>query len=193
LLAAGAAFVLPGGSHVYARHPWAGLILAAGYVATLVVMIAGARRHVIVASGAFTFGALILADLLGGQLAVRRANQGVLPSRARQLLRGLVLVCAAALLGALAGTHAPVPKPKPDPFLHPRAGVPFSGGSPRGLHDSYGGSPLDLPVVPPELEVFLRRGAASQPASAPLFFPGNPYRVPRPSPDPGPPAGQIPR
>ena len=189
LLAAGAAFVLPGGSHIYARHPWAGLILAAGFLVTLVAMLAGARSHVAVASGALTLCALLLADLVGGQLAARRANLGVLPSRARQLLRGLILVAAAVASGVLAGSRMPVPKPKPDPFLHRHRALPdLGGGSPRGLPDLTGGSPSALPLVPPELEIILqRRGAASQPASAPFLWPRSGIPDLRPPTGPNPP------
>jgi hypothetical protein len=184
ILAGGAAFVLPGGGHIYARHPWSGLILAAGYVLTLIVMVAGARRHAVVAACAFTFGALLLADLVAGQLAVRRANAGLLPTRPRQLLRGVVLVCLAAGFGALVGSRVPPPKPSVDPLIErglldlPRRGRTNLGAGAPGA-----GAPQDLRLVPPELEGLLQlRGPGSQPASAPL-------RWPRPGiPDPPPPA-----
>jgi hypothetical protein len=178
MLAAGAAFVLPGGSHVYARHPWSGLVLAVGYVATLAVMLAGGGRHAVVASGVLTIVALLLADVVGGQLAVRRANRGPAPSRARQLGRGLVLVVVAAALGSLVGSQVRPPKPKPIPFDYRTRGLPLLDPE----------RPLDPPLVPPELEHFLqRRGAASQPTSSQFLWP--PSGIPAPQP----PAPQIPR
>jgi hypothetical protein len=163
LLAAGAAFVLPGGCHIYARHPWSALLLVLGYVVALVVMVA-ARRPGVAAGAAFMLGALILADALGGQLAVRRTNLGLRATRARQVARGVVLVCVTALLGTLFGAVAPQPKPRP-PF---RYGPYLIDHRPPDHSDL----PLDLPGIPPEMEWILRqRGAASQPASAPLLWP----------------------
>jgi hypothetical protein len=180
LLAAGAAFVIPGGSHVYARHPWSGLVLAGGYLLALGVLLAGARHHAVVAAGGLTLAALLTADLVAGQLAVRRANLGLRASRSRQLLRGLVLVALATIVGGVAGSQVrPPPPPPPLPLLPP-------GASPRPVG---GAAPLDFA---PDLDLFLRRHGRP-PASAPFRGRGLPPAPRDPRADPAPRSANEPR
>ncbi|HEY3356440.1 MAG TPA: DUF2007 domain-containing protein [Polyangia bacterium] len=115
VLAAGAAFVIPGGCHIYARRPWTGLVLAVAVIMAVIAL--GAGRGLASTCAAFTFAALLLCDLVFGELAVRATNAGRAAGRPRQLLAGVGLSALALALGLAAALLAPVPKPKPDPLL----------------------------------------------------------------------------
>ncbi|HJL20495.1 MAG TPA: DUF2007 domain-containing protein [Sandaracinaceae bacterium LLY-WYZ-13_1] len=83
-VAAGAAFLLPGGAHFYARAPQRGLVIVIGYVCA----IAGA----VLWDEAALWGVAVvaLADVLGGFEAVERTNTGAPPtSGAAKLGRAL--------------------------------------------------------------------------------------------------------
>jgi hypothetical protein len=133
LLAAGAAIVLPGGCHMYARRPWTGLVLLAAVLVALGALAGG--RRVMSTCAAFTFGALLLGDLVFGQLAVRATNRGRRRGRFAQLGAGLGVAALAAVLGTLLGLVAPAPKPKPDPLVEQllRGRPPGEPGGARGL------------------------------------------------------------
>ena len=111
-LAAGIAFLVPGGGHFHARRPWTGLVVAS----TLLCGWLGSFRlfdlHVLFASemlvGALI--ALVLADSIGGARAATQENRGIHPDQSRQLARGFVLLACAAAAGAAFATVAATPR-----------------------------------------------------------------------------------
>jgi hypothetical protein len=108
LLAAGCTFIVPGGSHFYARRPWTGLLLALGLAAAFVGMAGGSNVESTCA--ALAFAGLVGCDLAGGQRAVRALNREETASRTRQLLSGLAMVALTFGLAYAVGTHLPPPR-----------------------------------------------------------------------------------
>jgi hypothetical protein len=53
--------------------------------------------------------ALLLLDLVGGQLGVRAYNRGVRRSAVSQVAAGAVIVAVAGGVGMVIGSHLPVP------------------------------------------------------------------------------------
>ncbi len=96
-LAAGLVVVFPGLGHAYARSPWSALpIIVAGAFAFLSLGTSS------VFSGAF-IGGIYLADLIGGQLAVRRWNRGERPNSLTQFGYGLIAAFFAFVLALFIG------------------------------------------------------------------------------------------
>lgn len=95
-------FLVPiGAAHFYARHGAAGGILLAGVIGAGLGMMLG-RPELGVA-----WGVLVLADLAGARAAVRRCNEGRVPSERTQRLSALaVVVLAFCAAFALAFAHA---------------------------------------------------------------------------------------
>ena len=99
LLAAGVVGICPGGAHFYARRPLVGLAILAGQAAALATLLGNGPGRPAAAIALF---ALVVVDLVGGQLAVRAWNRGVRPSRPRQAFAGaLVLAGCGAFAAAL--------------------------------------------------------------------------------------------
>jgi hypothetical protein len=112
LIAAGAAFVLPGGGHFYARRPWTGLTIAAtllcGWLTSFVFLVRQGGFD-----GEMLFGsllALVFADSIGGVRAARAENRGIHATQAQQFARALVLMLIAAVAGAGFATAAATPR-----------------------------------------------------------------------------------
>jgi hypothetical protein len=100
LLAAGVVGLCPGGAHFYARRPLVGLAILVGQAAALATLLGnGAGRG----AAAVALVALVLVDLVGGQLAVRAWNRGLRPSRARQAFSGRWCWRAPGALAAAVG------------------------------------------------------------------------------------------
>lgn len=100
LIAAGAVAICPGGSHLYARRPLVAIAIAAGELGSVLYLAAGDGRA---AAGA---GALLLAlllwDLVLGQLAARAWNRGVRIARRGQAWRGALVLASAGILALFA-------------------------------------------------------------------------------------------
>jgi hypothetical protein len=108
IFAAGFAFFLPGGAHLYARRAWTALVVAAGVVACLATAITAhsALRF------EFAFAiliALVGCDAVAGVRAARAEARGEHRSRGRQVARGLAVLGAAIAVGggARLATAAP--------------------------------------------------------------------------------------
>jgi hypothetical protein len=111
-LAAGVAFLFPGGGHLHARRPWTalpiGTTLLAGWLTSF-----GFLRWEASFAGEMLFGALIalvLCDSIGGARAAMAENRGIHPSRPRQLARAFVLIAGAGAAGAAFATVASIPR-----------------------------------------------------------------------------------
>ena len=89
-IAAGLAFIFPGGSHYYARRPWTGLVFTALFLVALVLLAGGAYR-----SGAVALLGVPLLDLVGGQVAVRAANRGHKVAAVTQIAQGIMMAMGA--------------------------------------------------------------------------------------------------
>jgi len=98
LFAAGFAFFLPGGGHLYARRPWTGLVMAAGLVAGFALLFTSRNRALSEAAGGWLL-ALVACDAIAGVLAARAEARGEHRTRGAQLGRGVVLVSLAIVLG----------------------------------------------------------------------------------------------
>lgn len=96
-LAAGLVFVFPGLGHVYARSPWSALPIAFSGILGLLMLGESSVFSGVVIAGVY------IADIIGGQLAVRRWNRGERPNSTTQFVYGLVaafIVVVAAMLVA---------------------------------------------------------------------------------------------
>ena len=85
-IAAGLAFIFPGGSHYYARRPWTGVILTLLFFLGMFSLVGGTSTSGVVA----TLGAPLM-DMVGGQVAVGAVNRGEKASAAAQLGRGMMM------------------------------------------------------------------------------------------------------
>lgn len=97
-IAAGLAFIFPGGSHYYARRPWTGLIFTVLFFVAISSLAAGSSTAGVVAA----LGVPLL-DMAGGQAAVGAVNRGEEASMASQLARGLMM--AVSILAAAFAVH----------------------------------------------------------------------------------------
>jgi hypothetical protein len=98
IFAAGFAFFLPGGAHLYARRAWTALVVAAGVIACLAAAVTA--RSALTFEFAFAIlAALVGCDAVGGVRAARAEARGEHRSRGRQLARGLALLGAAIAVG----------------------------------------------------------------------------------------------
>jgi hypothetical protein len=95
-VAAGLAFIFPGASHYYARHPWTGLVLTLTFFAGFFLLAQGAERAAIV-----LIGGVPLLDLITGQLAVGAYNRGSPRSVAVQLVQGAAMAAVLVLVALL--------------------------------------------------------------------------------------------
>jgi hypothetical protein len=109
-LAAGIAFLVPGGGHFHARRPWTGLVVAStlfcGWLSSFSLVHASFGAEML-------FGALIalvLADSIGGARASTQENRGIHPDQMRQLANGFVLLACASAAGAVFATVAATPR-----------------------------------------------------------------------------------
>ena len=113
VLAAGIAFLVPGGGHFHARRPWTGLVvgstLVCGWLGTFALFLSLHTSF----GAEMLFGAvvaLVLADSIGGARAAMQENRGVHPDQSRQLARGFMLLACAAAAGATFATVAATPR-----------------------------------------------------------------------------------
>lgn len=134
LLAAGVVPVCPGGGHFYARRPLTGVAIAAGELAAVIALAHGGSRG---AWGAVTLALLMLADLVGAQLAVRAWNRGARGTRLRQALHGLAMLVGAGAIAnvvAPAMAHATWRRHGPTPYQELHEGAPHPSSLPFPLH-----------------------------------------------------------
>ena len=102
LLAAGVAFLLPGGGHFHARRPWTGLLVGTTLVCGWISRWGSSWRGSF--AGEMLFGsliALVFADAIAGRRAAMAENRGIHPGEVRQFARGLVMVACAVAVGAV--------------------------------------------------------------------------------------------
>jgi hypothetical protein len=111
-LAAGIAFLVPGGGHFHAHRPWTGLLigttLLCGWLTTW-----GFLAWQGSFAGEMLFGALValvFADSIGGARAAMAENRGLHPSQPRQFARGFVLMACAGAAGAVFAGVASIPR-----------------------------------------------------------------------------------
>jgi hypothetical protein len=95
-IAAGLAFIFPGASHYYARHPWIGMCFTVTFFSGLFFFAQGAARSAAV----LLLGTPAL-DLVAGQFAVGAHNRGAPRSVLIQLVQGGVMSGALFLLATL--------------------------------------------------------------------------------------------
>jgi hypothetical protein len=135
IFAAGVTPVLPGASHFYARRPWTGAAILVAQAAALTAIV-GARGEV-AEIATVVFWGLLLFDLIGGQVAVGKWNQGLRAGTGRQLLSGVAAVC---LLGVAGVVLAPILRKVPPPRHDDGSGNDDAAGFRRGT-----GRPDGLP------------------------------------------------
>ena len=95
-IAAGLAFIFPGASHYYARHPWVGMFFTVTFFSGLFFFAQGA-----VHSAAVLLLGTPALDLVAGQFAVGAYNRGMPRSVLIQLVQGVVMSGALLLLATL--------------------------------------------------------------------------------------------
>jgi hypothetical protein len=111
LLAAGVAFLFPGGGHFHARRPWTGLLVGTTLVCGWISRSGSSWRESFV--GEMLFGslvALVFADAIAGRRAAMAENRGIHPGQASQFARGLVMVACAVAVGAVFASAAATPR-----------------------------------------------------------------------------------
>jgi hypothetical protein len=113
MLAAGIAFLVPGGGHFHARRPWTGLLvgttLLCGWMTSWGYAISWRGSFV----GEMLFGgliALVFVDAIAGRRAAMAENRGIRAGQLRQFARGLVMIACAAAAGAVFATAAATPR-----------------------------------------------------------------------------------
>lgn len=95
-IAAGLAFIFPGASHYYARHPWIGMCFTVTFFSGLFFFAQGAAHSAAV----LLLGTPAL-DLVAGQFAVSAYNRGAPRPILIQLVQGVVMSGALFLLATL--------------------------------------------------------------------------------------------
>lgn len=100
VLAIGAAILVFGGSHLYARRPWTAAILASVQLSALLLARHDPPEGAI--GGAAVF-AIIAADAIFGARAAAAWNRGVRPSIGRQVGAGVLIASLVALVAGCAG------------------------------------------------------------------------------------------
>jgi hypothetical protein len=111
LLAAGIAFLFPGGGHFHARRPWTGLLVGTTLVCGWISRWGSSWRESF--AGELLFGslvALVFVDAIAGRRAAMAENRGIHPGQARQFARGFVMVACAVAVGAVFATAAATPR-----------------------------------------------------------------------------------
>ena len=111
LLAAGIAFLFPGGGHFHARRPWTGLLVGTTLVCGWISRWGSSSRESF--AGELLFGslvALVFVDAIAGRRAAMAENRGIHPGQARQFARGFVMLACAAAVGAVFATAAATPR-----------------------------------------------------------------------------------
>jgi hypothetical protein len=113
MLAAGIAFLVPGGGHFHARRPWTGLLvgttLLCGWMTSWGYAISWRGSFV----GEMLFGglvALVFVDAVAGRRAAMAENRGIHPGQARQFARGFVMLACATAAGAVFAIAAATPR-----------------------------------------------------------------------------------
>lgn len=105
ILAAGISFLIPGGSHFYARRFWTGALVAVGIILGIVN---SAQPDPVRGTAAFiTILGLVAFDLVLGQLAVRATNRGARWGAVKQLLIGASALFVAGGAGAVIAPRLP--------------------------------------------------------------------------------------
>ena len=111
LLAAGVAFLFPGGGHFHARRPWTGLLVGTTLVCGWISRWGSSWRESF--TGEMLFGsliALVFVDAIAGRRAAMAENRGIHPGQARQFARGFVMMACAVAAGAVFATAAAAPR-----------------------------------------------------------------------------------
>jgi hypothetical protein len=111
LLAAGVAFLFPGGGHFHARRPWTGLLVGTTLVCGWISSWGSSWRESF--TGEMLFGsliALVFVDAIAGRRAAMAENRGIHPGQASQFARGFVMVACAVAVGAVFATAAATPR-----------------------------------------------------------------------------------
>jgi hypothetical protein len=73
------------------------------------------------------FAAVVLLDLIGGQIAVRAYNRGVVPGAGRDLFNGAAFAAAAVAMASYLGPLIPVPRSQAEDYYYyaPNDGPPM--------------------------------------------------------------------
>ena len=111
LLAAGVAFLFPGGGHFHARRPWTGLLVGSTLVCGWISRWGSSWRESF--TGEMLFGslvALVFVDAIAGRRAAMAENRGIHPGQASQFARGFVMMACAVAVGAVFATAAATPR-----------------------------------------------------------------------------------
>ncbi len=108
LLAAGSVLLMFGGAHLYTRRTLTTAIIAGMQAVALWHM--ASMHWTQVATGISLFGAMLVFDMVGGQLAARAYNRGERCSLTRQLFAGTAVAAAAFVLASQLGSRLPRPK-----------------------------------------------------------------------------------
>jgi len=109
VLAAGFAFFVPGGGHLYARRPWTTLVLTLGVLVGFAIAIA-TRGAFLLELAVSIWLAVIGCDAVAGIRAVRAGNRGEQRPRGAQLSFGIRLLGLAIVIGA--GTRLATAAPR---------------------------------------------------------------------------------
>lgn len=107
LLAAGSVLLLFGGGHLYAQRYWTAAVLAVGQVMAFVRL--ASHSWSVAASGAAMFTLVLVLDLAGSQIAVRRPPR-VGRAALSQLVTGAFYVAVAGTVSAFLGPRIPAPE-----------------------------------------------------------------------------------
>lgn len=107
LLAAGSVLLLFGGGHLYAQRYWIAAVLAVGQVMAFVRL--ASHSWSVAASGAAMFTLVLVLDLAGSQVAVRRPPR-VRRTALSQLVTGAFYVAIAGTVSAFLGPRIPAPE-----------------------------------------------------------------------------------
>jgi hypothetical protein len=111
LVAAGVAFLFPGGGHFHARRPWTGLLVGTTLVCGWISRSGSSWRESFV--GELLFGsliALVFVDSIAGRRAAMAENRGIHPGQASQFARGVLMVVCAVAVGAVFATAVATPR-----------------------------------------------------------------------------------
>lgn len=108
LLAAGSVLLLFGGGHLYAQRYWTAAVLAVGQI--LAFSRLASQSWAVAASGAAMFSLVLLLDLAGSQVAVRRGPRRRHWRALSQLVHGAIYVAVAGTAASFIGPMIPAPE-----------------------------------------------------------------------------------